>query len=173
MSPLGFGKKVSRESKERIRQYLRDTSVLLVRHEHAADEWDSILRRALEGLPEGALLTSSPTGPVLLVSAEGLIALADGFVEESASIRVPDEATDAHASFVRMFISWQRWANATVDAFSAGDAAGEQEFAGMRDAQEESLRATEQHRDDVRNLLSRHKLPASEGERLAREAMEG
>ena len=146
---------------------------MLARHSCAADEWDSTLRSALERLPEGALLTSSPTGPELLPRAEELIPLANGFVEESAKIRVPDEALDAHSSFVALFLSWQRWANATVAVFSVGDAAGEDEFIRMARTQEESQHAIEQHRDDIRKMLKDYKLPTSEAERLMREALEG
>ena len=172
MSFLGFGRRVSPDAQQRIRQYLRDTSVLLARHTRAADDWDNILRRALDGLPEGALVSSSPTGPELLPRAKELIPLADGFVDESSRVTVPDEALDAHASFLRMFLSWQRWANATVNTFSAGDAAGQTEFVEMASVQEESQRATQQHHDDIRKMLKDYRLPASEGERLMREALE-
>lgn len=173
MSFLGFGKRVSPEAQERVRQYLRDTSVLLARHARAADEWDSALQRALDRLPQGVLVSSSPTGPELLPRAEALLPLADGFVDESSKVAVPDEALDAHASFLRMFLSWQRWANATVGVFSAGDAAGETEFARMASAQGESLEAMAQHQDGILKMLNDHRLPASEGERLMREALEG
>ena len=86
---------------------------------------------------------------------------------------MPDEALDAHASFVRMLLSWQRWANATVDAFSAGDAAGQEEAVRIANTQEEVRRATERQFDDIHKMLKDHKLPASEGDRLMREALQG
>ena len=96
---------------------------------------------------------------------------ADGFVEESSRVKVPDEASEAHASFVRMFLSLQRWGKATIDTFSAGDAAGEEQFARLASSREDSQRAIEQHRDDVSKMLKDHKLPVSESDWLMRGAL--
>jgi len=90
-----FGKKVAPEAQDRVRQYLRDTSALLARHDRAAEEWDGRLQRAQDAMPEPALLTSSPTGPELLPRARELIPVADGFVDDASLVAVPDEALTA------------------------------------------------------------------------------
>jgi predicted transcriptional regulator len=97
--------------------------------------------------------------------------VADGFVDDASQVAVPEEALEAHESFTRMFIAWQSWANATVEAFSAGDNAGERELLTMASLQQESLRHTELHHADVQRMLKAHKLPGSESSRIMQEAL--
>ena len=129
------------------------------------------MRGAMEGIPPGQFVTGSDAAAEIVPKARDLVETANGFIAEARAVEVPDEAAEAHVSFVQMFTAWQEWAKATADAFDASAKVTDPEVAEMARTQERNQQAALRHNQDSERLLKRYKISRTENDQIIRDAM--